>query len=160
MKLLLSLVLAASAGAYASAGAAAARPHGRIVIPRLHLHAVFYNGQRTADTDNGPSHYPWTAMPGHGRTVAIAGHRVTHTHPFRHLELLQPGDLVRIDYGAAPRFRKRACYRVVRSSVVRPSDVSVTRDVGRDRLVLTTCTPPHFATYRLVVYARRAASCS
>jgi sortase A len=99
-------------------------------------------------------------MPGAGRTVAIAGHRVTHTHPFRRLGELRLNDLVIVRYGRAPTFSRRACYRVTGSAVVSPRDISVTHDVGFERLVLTTCTPPHFSTYRLVVAAKRVWSCS
>ncbi|MGH3050383.1 MAG: sortase, partial [Gaiellaceae bacterium] len=128
---------------------------GRIVIPRIHLATDFYNGQSALDLADGPSHYPWTAMPGKGRTVAIAGHRVTHTHPFRALGELTRGDTIVVHYGRAPTFAHAACYRVSRLLEVVPTDVAVTDDVGYERLVLTTCTPPHFATFRLVVFAPR-----
>jgi sortase A len=136
------------------AATAGVRAIGRISIPRIHLSTDFYNGQRAADTARGPSHYPWTAMPGHHRTVAIAGHRVTHTHPFRWLGELHRGNLIVLHYGR--RFARKACYRVSRMLRVRPDNTAVTDDVGFERLVLTTCTPPHFATYRLVVFAPRA----
>jgi sortase A len=137
--------------------AAATRPIGRIVIPAIRLDTPFANGQAPQDTAVEPSHYPSTAMPGHRRTVAIAGHRVTHTHPFNRLAELRHGDLIEIRFGRAPAFPKEACYRVRRLTVVRPTDVEVIRDVGFDRLVLTTCHPPGSSTYRLVLTARRAA---
>ncbi|HEV7390472.1 MAG TPA: class E sortase [Burkholderiales bacterium] len=144
--------------AYPSPTAAAATPMiGRIVIPAIRLDVLFTNGQAPTDTAFGPSHYPWTAMPGQGRTVAIAGHRVTHTHPFLRLNELRYGDLVEIRFGPAPTFPKEACYRVRHMHVVRPTNVGVTRDTGYDRLVLTTCHPPRTAIHRLVVTARRAA---
>jgi sortase A len=136
-----------------------APPMGRIVIPAIGVDTRFANGQAPEDTDFGPSHYPSTAMPGQGRTVAIAGHRVTHTHPFRRLGELRPGDPIEIHFGRAPAFAKEACYRVRRMTVVLPSNVIVIRNVGFDRLVLTTCQPPGSSTYRLVVTARRA-SCT
>jgi sortase A len=147
-------------GLAAPSGAVTPRVWGRIVIPRIGLDTAFFNGQAAADTDHGPSHYPWTAMPGLGRTVAIAGHRVTHTHPFLRLGELRRNDLVIVRYGRRPSFSRRACYRVTGSAVVSPTDVAVTRDVGFERLVLTTCTPPHHATNRLVIAARRVWSCA
>jgi sortase A len=137
------------------AAAATTRTIGRIVIPAIRLDTTFANGTASKDTARGPSHYPSTAMPGHRRTVAIAGHRVTHTHPFLHLGELRRGDRIEIRFGRAPAFRERACYQVRRTAVVGPSDVGVIRDLGYDRLVLTTCTPPGSSTYRLVVTARR-----
>jgi sortase A len=149
------LAVLAAAAAITPAAAAAPRAIGRIVIPRIGLDAAFFNGQSAAATDRGPAHYPWSGMPGHGRTVAIAGHRVTHTHPFLRLADLRRNDVIRIRYGRAPRFANVACYRISGSLVVSPTDVQVVRDVGFERLVLTTCTPPRFATFRLVVFARR-----
>jgi sortase A len=155
-RVLPSIALAAVALAAPHAAGAAVKPIGRIVIPKIGLDTAFFNGQSTVDTDHGPAHYPWTGMPGQGRTVAIAGHRVTHTHPFRQLGELQKHDLIEIRYGARPRFGKLACYRVTGSAVVSPAAVWVTKNVSRERLVLTTCTPPGSATFRLVIDADRA----
>lgn len=155
------LLLAVAVALVAPTTAAAAqRPLGRIVIPRLSLDTAFYNGQRAVDTARGPSRYPWTGMPGQRRTVAIAGHRVSHTRPFRHLERLRLNDVVRIEYGPRPKFPRRACYRVTGRTVVGPRDVHVLRERGFDRLVLTTCTPPGSTKYRLVVFARPAKTCA
>jgi sortase A len=148
--LLAVLTLALAAPAAAAAGPP--KPLGRIVIPSIGVDDVFFNGQAAVDTASGPSHYPWSGMPGEGRTIAIAGHRVTHTHPFYELGSLRKHALVMIRFGR--RFGERACYRVTGARVISPDDVGVTADVGFERLVLTTCTPPHFATYRLVVFAR------
>jgi sortase A len=153
------LALVAAAGALAPSapgGREAPGEIGRIVIPAIRLDAAFANGQSAADTALGPSHYPWTAMPGQHRTVAIAGHRVTHTHPFLRLANLRRGDLIEIRFGRAPAFLKEACYRVGHMRIVRPTSVDVTRDVGHERLVLTTCHPPGSSAYRLVVTAGRA----
>ncbi|MBV8160606.1 MAG: class E sortase, partial [Acidimicrobiia bacterium] len=43
---------------------------------------------------NGPGHWPGTAMPGDNGNAVVAGHRVTHTHPFLDIDQLQPGDQV------------------------------------------------------------------
>jgi sortase A len=145
------------AAAAAQPAAATNRSVGRIVIPAIRLDTTFANGVSPNATARGPAHYPSTAMPGHGRTVAIAGHRVTHTHPFLRLAELRRGSLIEIRFGRAPAFRGIACYRVRTTTVVGPKDVRVIRDVGYDRLVLTTCTPPGSSTYRLVVTARRGA---
>jgi sortase A len=145
-----------AAAAVHPAAAATTRAIGRIVIPAIRLDARFANGQAPADTALGPSHYPSTGLPGEGRTVGIAGHRVTHTHPFLRLGDLRRGNLIEIRFGRAPAFPKEACYRVAQKAVVAPSDVHVLRDLGYDRLVLTTCHPPGTSIYRLVVTARRA----
>jgi sortase A len=137
--------------------AAATRPIGRIVIPAIRLDTPFANGQAPANTALSPSHYPSTALPGQGRTVGIAGHRITHTRPFFHLAELRGGDMIEIHFGRGPAFRKEACYRVRRMAIVKPGAVDVLREMGHDRLVLTTCHPPGTSISRLVVIARRAA---
>ena len=112
--------------------AAAATPMLR--IPRMHLDVAL-----VPDLAYGPHLYYRSAT-----TVAIAGHRTTHTHPFRDLELLRRGD---------PIWVGRTLYHVRRTVVVRPWQVWVLRYKG---LVLSACTPPGSAAYRLVVLAARA----
>jgi sortase A len=83
--------------------------------------------------------------------VAIAGHRVTHTHPFLKLNLIRLGDVLVIQT-ARGRFR----YRVNAKRVVLPSATWVLfRHRKLQRLVLTACHPPHSARYRYVVMATR-----
>lgn len=121
----------------------------RIVIPRLHVGYTVIQGTNESDLEKGPGHYRGTALPGQGRTVAIAGHRTTYLAPFRWVNELKPGDPIEIStaYG-------RFTYRVQMERSVLPTDVSVVRDVGYDRLVLSTCDPPFSAAHRLIVFAR------
>lgn len=135
------------AGAHIPTG----RPIGRVIIPRLGESLVFRQGVGDAVLQYGPGHYPQTSLPGRPGTVAIAGHRVTHTRPFLHLNLLRRGDLITLAIGRA-RFR----YRVYAMRIVSPSSLWVLMLRSRARrLVLTTCHPPRRATYRLVVFAQQ-----
>jgi sortase (surface protein transpeptidase) len=115
-----------------SSAAGGATPHLR--IPRIGLNVAL-----APDLAYGPHLYYRTRT-----TVAIAGHRTTHTHPFRNLNLLRHGD---------PIWVGRIEYRVRRTVVVRPWQVWVLRYKG---LVLSACTPPGSAAYRIVVLAARA----
>ena len=45
-------------------------------------------------------------------------------------------------------------YRVQKTEIVDPHDVGVVRDVGYERLVLTSCHPLYSAAQRFIVYAR------
>jgi len=122
-----------------------------VIIPRLGESLVFRQGVGDAVLQYGPGHYPQTSLPGRPGTVAIAGHRVTHTRPFLHLNLLRRGDLITLAIGRA-RFR----YRVYAMRIVSPSSLWVLMLRSRARrLVLTTCHPPRRATYRLVVFAQQ-----
>jgi LPXTG-site transpeptidase (sortase) family protein len=102
-----------------------------LVIPRLGLDLPV-----RARLANGPEIYYRDAD-----TIAIAGHRTTHTHPFLHLNELRRGDTIRLG---------TARYVVRRSAIVRPTELWVLRYTD---LVLSACHPPHSAEYRYVVFA-------
>jgi sortase A len=124
-------------------------PLGRIAVPGAGTSFVFVAGTGESSLRKGPGHYAGTALPGQRGTVAIAGHRTTYSAPFRRLDRLRRGDGITLTmpYG-------RFTYRVEGKRVVAPSNVGVLRHVRRDRLVLTTCTPPFSATKRLILTAR------
>lgn len=127
-----------AAGATSAVGAQA-----RLIIPRLQLDDPI--GSALAF---GPAFYPGSARPGSPYTIAIAGHRTTHTHPFWALNELQHGDLITIVWHA-----KRFSYRVTGSRVVSPTDWKAVADVGHERVILSTCTPRFSARERLIVIA-------
>jgi sortase A len=106
-----------------------------------------------ADLQQGPGHYPGTALPGRAGNFAVAGHRTTYGAPFFHLDVLQRGDEVRV----TDRRGHRYTYRVAGQKVVAPADTSVIGDDplgnGRPTLTLTTCNPRFSAAQRLVVHA-------
>ncbi len=122
---------------------------GQLVIPRLRAGFEVVQGTDAASLEKGPGHYPGTALPGLGRTVAIAGHRTTYLAPFRNLDALRPGNLLvlRMPYG-------RFTYVVQYRRIVPPTAVWVTRDAGYDRLVLSACNPLYSAAQRIIVFAR------
>jgi sortase A len=125
---------------------------GEIDIPRIgHAYNVI-QGTDENDLEAGPGHYPATALPGMGQTVAIAGHRTTYLAPFRFVNDLRDGDriIVTMPYGVFT-------YRVQRHQIVAPTDVSVVGDAGYDRLVLSACNPIYSAAQRYIVFARLAA---
>ena len=124
-------------------------PMGRIVMPSIGVSEVFVEGTDAGDLRKGPGHYPDTPLPGVRGTVAIAGHRTTYGAPFRRLDALERDDRIelRMPYG-------RFVYRVERTRIVPPTEVSVTDRVAYDRLVLTACHPLYSAAQRIVVFAR------
>jgi len=123
---------------------ATARPApARLVIPRLQLDAPL-----GTNLDAGPAFYAGSGRPGEPYTIAIAGHRTTHTRPFWSLDLLAKGDRIVIIWEG-----KQHVYLVTGSRVVVPSDWSIAKEQGRERVILTTCTPRFSARERLVVFA-------
>ncbi len=122
---------------------------GRIELPQPDRDYVMVEGTDEAPLRKGPGHYPETAQPGEGGTVAIAGHRTTYLAPFRTIDQLEPGDEIVVELPYA-----RFTYAVEKQKIVDPSQVSVTRDVGRgERLVLSACHPLYSAAQRLIVFA-------
>jgi sortase A len=129
-------------------------PIGRIRIPRIKLAMVVVQGTSTGDLERGPGHYDAasgvdTSLPGLGAVIAIAGHRTTFLHPFRHIDDLRPGDNIYLEmpYGT---FR----YTVYFQRVVVPTDWSILRSRPYEKLVLTACHPLYSASHRLAVFAR------
>jgi len=125
-------------------------PVGRIVIPRIGASFVLVKGTSTEDLKSGPGIYSGTSLPGASGTTAIAGHRTTYLAPFRHIDALAPGNhiLLKMPYA-------HFTYTVVGHRVVAPTDVqAVLGQAGRERLVLSACTPLFSAAKRLLVYAK------
>ena len=122
---------------------------GRIRIGRIGVNAVVVNGTDTASLRKGPALYDDKPFPGAPGTVAIAGHRTTYLAPFRRVDKLRPGNeiVIEMPYG-------RFTYRVQQTRIVDPSEVSVVRRVGYDRLVLSACHPLYSAAKRIIVFAR------
>ncbi len=122
---------------------------GRIEIAKIGASFDVVEGTDEGDLEKGPGHYPGTAFPGLGRTVAIAGHRTTYLAPFRHIDALKPGDTIVLNmpYG-------RFTYVVQYHLIVLPTALWVTHDVGYERLVLSACNPLYSAAQRIIVFAR------
>jgi sortase A len=128
------------------------QPIGRIEIPRIGLNKVFVNGTDWgADLSRGPGRYPQSSWPGMRKVTAIAGHRTTFGAPFRHIDELARGDLIRLQmpYGTFN-------YRVFKHEVVPSNDWSILRKRGFDTLVLSACHPLYSASHRWIVFARLA----
>jgi sortase A len=129
-----TLVVAVTVG-LALAGPTAASPAAaRLTIPRLGVDV-----RLAGSLNEGPYAYYQDRD-----TLAVAGHRTTHSHPFAQLPLLRRGDEIRVD---GVRFVVR------RSVVVRPWQTWVLRFRG---LVLSACHPAGSAAYRYVVLAAPA----
>jgi sortase A len=122
---------------------------GHITIPRIGASYDVVQGTDEASLEKGPGHYPATAFPGLGETVAIAGHRTTYLAPFRHLDALKPGDriVLRMPYAVFT-------YAIQYRRIVLPTALWVTHDVGYERLVLSACNPLYSAAQRIIIFAR------
>ncbi len=127
-------------------------PVGTLVIPEIGVDQVVVEGVGTAQLAVGPGHYPGTPLPGQRGNAGIAGHRTTHGRPFYDLNALMVGDPITVT-----TLQGTFHYRVVRSEVVAPADLTVLAPTTVPELTLTTCTPRYSAAQRLVVVARLVA---
>ena len=126
---------------------------GRIKIERIDANYILVNGTDTASLRKGPAIYDDVPFPGAPGTTAIAGHRTTYGAPFRKIDKLRRGDevVVEMPYG-------RFTYDVEMTRIVPPTQLSVIRRVGYDRLVLSACHPLYSAAKRIIVFARLVAA--
>lgn len=120
---------------------------GSIEIPKLGLRAPIGEGIALSTIDRGPSHWPGSAMPGQVGNVVIAGHRVTHSRPFRNIDQLVPGDEVIFEVGG-----QRWTYRMTSHEVVTPDQTRIAKQTPTPTATLFACHPPGSARYRYVVY--------
>jgi sortase A len=121
-----------------------------LVIPKIGVDKYVVQGIGEEDLRKGPGHYPETVMPGQLGNAAIAGHRTTYGAPFFDLNQLKTGD----DIFLTDTQNRRWDYKVTRSFVVAPTDVSVLNPTPFAQLTLTTCNPRFSATNRLIVTAQ------
>ena len=120
---------------------------GTIEIPKLGLNVPLNQGISLRTIDRGPSHWPGTALPGNVGNVVIAGHRVTHSKPFRNIHTLVPGDeIIYVVNGI------RSVYAVTGNEVVTPDATWIVNQTQDSRTTLFACHPPGSARYRYVVY--------
>jgi sortase A len=119
---------------------------GTIEIPKIGLSHPVYEGITLTVIDNGPGHWPGTALPGQLGNTVFPGHRVTHSHPFLDLDLLAPGDEV-IFHMADGDFT----YAVTGTQIVTPKDLWVVDQTREKTMTLIACHPKHSAQQRIVV---------
>ncbi len=115
----------------------------RINIPRLRLKAKI-----GMSLTKGPAWWRVTGRPGGGDTIAVAGHRTTHTRPFYSLERLRPGDAIYV------RWQGRVhAYRMSGRRILSAKHLHIGDARGHELLLLSACTPRGSARQRIVVYA-------
>ncbi|WP_433530886.1 sortase domain-containing protein [Micromonospora sp. CA-263727] len=74
-------------------------PVALLHIPRIGLDAVVFEGTSADVLRSGPGHRRDSVLPGQRGTSVIMGRRAAYGGPFRDLELLMPGDVIRVTTG-------------------------------------------------------------
>ena len=120
---------------------------GTIEIPKLGLRVAMAEGITLGTLAKGPGHWPGSAMPGEVGNVVVAGHRVTHSRPFRNIHQLVVGDEVVFEVSG-----RRHVYRVDGTDVVPPTGIEIIDQTPARTATLFACHPPGSARYRYVVH--------
>ncbi len=120
---------------------------GTIQIPKLGIDMTMYEGIRLTTLDRGPGHWPGTALPGQVGNVVVAGHRVSHSKPFRNVDKLVAGDQVIFNTSNG-----RFVYTVVSQEIVLPDALNIVDQTSAKTATLFACHPPGSTTQRIVVH--------
>ena len=121
-------------------------------IPAIRLEVPVLPGTDDRTLDRAVGHIEGTALPGTEGNLGIAGHRDGF---FRGLKDIAPGDLIELE-----TIQGKDVYRVERTWVVKPEEVSVLDPTATRSLTLVTCYPFYFvgsAPSRFIVRAVRIA---
>jgi sortase A len=119
-------------------------------IPRIGLDVPVLKGTSDATLDRGAGHVEDTAMPGTPGNSGIAGHRDGF---FRGLKDVSVGDAIELE-----TLQGTQTYRIERTWIVNPDDVSVLDPTPAQSITLVTCYPFYFvgsAPQRFIVRAVR-----
>ncbi|HKY78164.1 MAG TPA: class E sortase, partial [Acidimicrobiia bacterium] len=119
---------------------------GEIRIPKIGLVHPIYEGVTLTVVDRGPGHWPGSALPGQLGNSVFAGHRVTHSHPFRNVDKLVPGDEI-IFVMPNGKFT----YKMTKQEIVKPTDTWIVNPTQDATLTLFACHPPGSAAKRIVI---------
>jgi len=119
---------------------------GEIRIPKIGLVHPIYEGVTLTVIDHGPGHWPGSAMPGQLGNAVFAGHRVTHTHPFRNVDQLAPGDEIQFVMPDGTY-----TYRMTQQQIVTPNDTWIVNPTPNATVTLFACHPPGSAAHRIVI---------
>ena len=126
---------------------------GRLEVERLGVLVMVAEGTSDATLRHAAGHIAGTALPGQAGNIGISAHRDTFFRPLRNIER---DDIISL---TTPLGDYR--YRVLGTSVVSPSEVSVLEQGDDEILTLVTCYPFYFvgpAPRRFVVRAEKIPS--
>jgi sortase A len=123
---------------------------GMLDVPRLKMSTPVIEGDDEGILQRAVGHLPDTPLPWEKGNSAIAAHR---DGLFRPLKNVKVGDEIRFR-----TTREQIRYRVTKTKIVDPDDVSVLAPQPRSTLTLITCYPFYYvgtAPKRFVVHAER-----
>ncbi|MNI28867.1 Sortase family protein [compost metagenome] len=125
-------------------------PIAVIEIDKIDLKLPVLEGATKANMRHAATHMTETAPIGQIGNAAIAAHRARKEgRLFNRLNEVEPGDEIKISTK-----QEKYTYKVIKISVVEPTDISVLNSKDDEKwLTLITCTPLNKSTHRLIVHA-------
>jgi sortase A len=122
-----------------------------LVIPRLSMQEIIYDGPTAATLRKGVWHRPQTSSPDHDSNTVLVGHRFTYDGPaiFYSLDKVKQGDSIIIYWQ-----HKKYTYKVSAILVVPPTAIEIEAPSTDPLLTIYTCTPLFTAKNRLVIQAK------
>lgn len=121
----------------------------KIIIPKINLERISYEGADNKTLEQGPGHIEETPLPGDIGRCTISGHRTTYGSPFLRVDELEDGDLIYLETINGELFT----YVVTGRDMVNPKDVYILEGSYRKELLLTTCHPKYSSAKRLIIIA-------
>ncbi len=121
----------------------------RIEIPAIKVDAPVVQGDGWEQLKKGVAQHIGSANPGQTGNVVLSAHNDVYGELFRHLDRLQPGDVVRLH--TQQRLYE---YLVDRTMIVEPTAVEVMASTGSPTVTLISCYPYLVDSQRIVVFAR------
>ena len=121
----------------------------RIEIPSIKVDAPVVQGDGWEQLKKGVAQHIGSANPGQTGNVVLSAHNDVYGELFRHLDRLQPGDVVRLH--TQQRLYE---YLVDRTQIVKPTAVEVMASTGSPTVTLISCYPYLVNSQRIVVFAR------
>jgi sortase A len=123
-----------------------------LVIPRLAMQEIIYDGPTAATLSKGVWRRPQTSTPDKGSNTVLVGHRFTYTDPeavFYHRDMVQAGDDIIVYWQ-----QKKYVYKVDKILVVPPTATDIEKPTSESLLTVYTCTPLWTAKNRLIIQAK------
>ena len=121
----------------------------KILIPKIELEYIVYEGTDTVTLKKGPGHMIPTPLPGEEGRCTLSGHRTTYGSPFNRVDELEEGDIIYLE----TQDDRSYTYIVTGSEVVKPTGVYILEGTDKIELLLTTCHPKYSAVTRLIIIA-------
>ena len=119
---------------------------GSIDVPALGLAETLREGIELRFLDFGPGHWPGTAFPGQPGNCVIAGHRVSHSRPFRFIDTVPIGATMTLTMAGVAHE-----YVATSAAIVDPSDNSILNWTAERSATIFACHPPGSVTQRYIV---------